>query len=94
MIAYTQHCLPCTHKAELKALKVFAAENKLDLEVRQVTYDRKWQTDAGNLAKHHKVEFPFVHHEGKAVNINDDFSKLLPQSDPALVNEDVSEDDD
>lgn len=85
MIVYTQHCLPCTHKTRLKELKAWAAQNKLSLEVRQVTYSKDWQTEANNLAKRHKVEYPFVHHEGKAVNINDDLSKLLPQSDSVEV---------
>lgn len=80
MIVYTKHCLPCTHKAESKALTRLAHEHKLDYEVRQVTYSKEWQTQAANLAKYHKVEYPFVHHDGKAVHISDYESLFATES--------------
>lgn len=77
MIVYTKRCLNCVDRVRWKVIKEFARLNGFELIEVRVSRDRNMLKSAKEVAVSHNVSIPYIEHEGRFIDINDNLEKLL-----------------
>lgn len=68
LVIYSNTCLPCSHKQELKIIKQFASDRNIHVIDRRVVLKKEWQEEAHKVSG---LELPFLYNQetGRSIPI-------------------------